>query len=106
MRDKCSHYNDEPTNKDSCEVPSKSAKKREMLALQALGQEIAALSKKQFQKIIFPEENLLDALESYRSIPTKKREARRQVLKLLQCQHRAKTTYGSKKFNNKIPIFF
>ena len=54
-----------------------------MLALQALGQELAALSEKQFQKITFLEENLLDALESYRSIPTKKREARRRQMQFI-----------------------
>tara|TARA_B100000925_G_scaffold164211_1_gene123510 strand:+ start:28 stop:561 length:534 start_codon:yes stop_codon:yes gene_type:complete len=83
MRDKYSHYNEEPIDKNSREVPSKSAKKREMLALQALGHELAALSEKQFQKIIFPEDNLLDALKIYRSIPTKKREARRRQLQFI-----------------------
>tara|TARA_Y100000991_G_scaffold138369_1_gene104266 strand:+ start:2280 stop:2813 length:534 start_codon:yes stop_codon:yes gene_type:complete len=83
MNDKRSHYNDEPIDKDSCEVPSKSAKKRDMLALQALGYELAALSEKQFQQIEFSEDNLLDALKTYRSIPTKRREARRRQMQFI-----------------------
>ena len=54
-----------------------------MLALQALGQELAALSNKQFQKIEFAEDKLLDALKIYRSIPTKKREARRRQMQFI-----------------------
>ena len=54
-----------------------------MLALQALGQEIATLSEKQFQKIQFPEEKLREALEFYRSIPEKKHEARRRQMQFI-----------------------
>ncbi len=54
-----------------------------MLALQALGKELAAISEKQFQKIVFPEDNLLNALEIYRSIPSKKREARRRQMQFI-----------------------
>ena len=65
------------------EAPSKSAKKREMLALQALGQELATLSTQQFQKIQFPEDALREALEFYRGIPEKKHEARRRQMQFI-----------------------
>ena len=54
-----------------------------MLALQALGQELAALSEKQFQKIQFPENALRAALQFYRSIPEKKHEARRRQMQFI-----------------------
>lgn len=54
-----------------------------MLALQALGQELAALSDKQFKKIVFPEDKLREALEFYRSIPDKKHEARRRQMQFI-----------------------
>ena len=54
-----------------------------MLALQALGQELAALSEKQFQKIQFPEDALRQALEFYRDIPEKKHEARRRQMQFI-----------------------
>ena len=54
-----------------------------MLALQALGQELAALSDKQFQEIEFAEDKLLDALKIYRSIPSKRREARRRQMQFI-----------------------
>ena len=54
-----------------------------MLALQALGQELAALSEKQFQKIQFPEDALREALEFYRGIPEKKHEARRRQMQFI-----------------------
>ena len=66
MNDKRSLQNDELIDDERLEAPSKSAKKREMLALQALGQELATLSEKQFQKIQFPEDALREALEFYR----------------------------------------
>ncbi|MBU24943.1 MAG: hypothetical protein CMD99_02815 [Gammaproteobacteria bacterium] len=83
MNDKRSPYNDEPIDNDAHEVPSKSAKKREMSALQALGQELAGLSENQFEKIEFPEGNLCDALRIYRSIPAKKHEARRRQMQFV-----------------------
>ena len=64
MNDKRSLQNDELIDDERLEAPSKSAKKREMLALQALGQELATLSEKQFQKIQFPEDALREALEN------------------------------------------
>ena len=54
-----------------------------MLTLQALGQKLAGLSEKQFQKIQFPEETLCEALEFYRSIPEKKHEARRRQMQFI-----------------------
>jgi len=54
-----------------------------MLALQALGQELAALSDKQFKKIVFPEDKLREALEFYRTIPDKKHEARRRQMQFI-----------------------
>jgi len=54
-----------------------------MLALQALGQELAALSDKQFKKIVFPEDKLRETLEFYRSIPDKKHEARRRQMQFI-----------------------
>ncbi len=54
-----------------------------MLALQKLGQKLAALSEKQFQKIQFPEEALFEALEFYRSLPEKKYEARRRQMQFI-----------------------
>jgi ribosome-associated protein len=83
MNDKRSLQNDELIDDELFEAPSKSAKKREMLALQALGQELAALSDKQFKKIVFPEDKLREALEFYRSIPDKKHEARRRQMQFI-----------------------
>ena len=83
MNDKRSLQNDELIDDERLEAPSKSAKKREMLALQTLGQELAALSEKQFQKIQFPEDTLREALEFYRSIPDKKHEARRRQMQFI-----------------------
>ena len=83
MNDKRSLQNDELIDDERLEAPSKSAKKREMLALQALGQELATLSEKQFQKIQFPEDALREALEFYRSIPEKKHEARRRQMQFI-----------------------
>ena len=54
-----------------------------MLALQALGQELANLSEKRFQKIQFPEDALREALEFYRGIPEKKHEARRRQMQFI-----------------------
>ncbi|MGB2024247.1 MAG: DUF615 domain-containing protein, partial [Litorivicinaceae bacterium] len=64
MNDKRSLQNDELIDDQRLEAPSKSAKKREMLALQALGEALAALSEKQFRKIKFPENKLREALEA------------------------------------------
>ena len=83
MNDRRSPQNDELIDDERLEVPSKSAKKREMLALQALGQELAALSTQQFQKIQFPEDALREALEFYRGIPEKKHEARRRQMQFI-----------------------
>ena len=83
MNDKRSLQNDQLIDDDRLEVPSKSAKKREMLALQALGQELANLSEKQFQKIQFPEDALREALKFYRDIPEKKHEARRRQMQFI-----------------------
>ncbi|MDC3058182.1 DUF615 domain-containing protein [Litorivicinus sp.] len=83
MNDKRSLQNDELIDDDRLKVPSKSAKKREMLALQALGQELATLSEKQFQKIQFPEDALREALEFYRGMPEKKHEARRRQMQFI-----------------------
>jgi ribosome-associated protein len=80
MNDKRSLQNDDLIDEELYREPSKSAKKREMLALQALGQALAALSDKQFQKIEFPEDKLREALEAYRAIPDKKHEARRRQM--------------------------
>ena len=54
-----------------------------MLALQVLGQELAALSEREFQKIQFREDALREALEFYRSIPEKKYEARRRHMQFI-----------------------
>jgi ribosome-associated protein len=83
MNDKRSLQNDQLIDDEFLEAPSKSAKKREMLALQALGQELAALSDKQFKKIVFPEDKLREALEFYRTIPDKKHEARRRQMQFI-----------------------
>ncbi|MEC8126196.1 MAG: ribosome biogenesis factor YjgA [Pseudomonadota bacterium] len=83
MNDKRSLQNDELIDDERPEVRSKSAKKREMLALQALGQELANLSEKRFQKIQFPEDALREALEFYRGIPEKKHEARRRQMQFI-----------------------
>ena len=83
MNDKRSLQNDELIDDEFFGAPSKSAKKRETLALQALGQELAALSDKQFKKIVFPEDKLREALEFYRSIPDKKHEARRRQMQFI-----------------------
>ncbi|MEE2821326.1 MAG: ribosome biogenesis factor YjgA [Pseudomonadota bacterium] len=83
MDDKRSLQNNELIDDERLEAPSKSAKKREMLALQALGQQLATLSEKQFQRIQFPEDTLREALEFYRSIPEKKHEARRRQMQFI-----------------------
>ena len=83
MNDKRSLQNDELIDDEFSEAPSKSAKKREMLALQALGQELAVLSEKQFKKIEFPEDKLREALEFFRSIPSKRHEARRRQMQFI-----------------------
>ena len=54
-----------------------------MLALQALGQELAFLSDKQFKKIEFSGDALREALEFYRTIPEKKYEARRRQMQFI-----------------------
>jgi ribosome-associated protein len=83
MNDKRSFQNNDLTDEELYREPSKSAKKREMLALQALGQALAALSEKQFRKIEFPENKLREALEAYRDIPDKKHEARRRQMQFI-----------------------
>jgi ribosomal 50S subunit-associated protein YjgA (DUF615 family) len=83
MNDKRSLQNDDLIDEELYREPSKSAKKREMLALQALGQALAALSDKQFRKIEFPEDKLREALEAYRAIPDKKHEARRRQMQFI-----------------------
>jgi ribosome-associated protein len=83
MTDKRSIQNDELIDEDFIEAPSKSAKKREMLALQAIGQALAALSDRQFAKIEFPDDKLREALEFYRTIPDKKHEARRRQMQFI-----------------------
>ena len=83
MNDKRSLQNDDLIDEELSREPSKSAKKREMLALQALGQALAALSDKQFRKIEFPEDKLREALEAYRAIPDKKHEARRRQMQFI-----------------------
>ena len=75
--------NDDLIDEELYREPSKSAKKREMLALQALGQALAALSDKHFRKIEFPEDKLREALEAYRAIPAKKHEARRRQMQFI-----------------------
>ncbi len=54
-----------------------------MLALQALGQELAMMSKRQYQKIEFPSEALAEAITFYRGIPDKKHEARRRQMQFI-----------------------
>jgi ribosome-associated protein len=83
MNDKRSLQNDDLIDEKFFEAPSKSAKKREMLALQSLGQELADLSDKQFKKIVFSEDALREALEFYRTIPDKKHEARRRQMQFI-----------------------
>ena len=83
MNDKRSFQNNDLTDEELYREPSKSAKKRQMLALQALGQALAALSEKQFRKIEFPENKLREALEAYRDIPDKKHEARRRQMQFI-----------------------
>jgi ribosome-associated protein len=83
MNDKSSLQNDDLIDEKLHREPSKSAKKREMLALQALGQALAALSDKQFRKIEFQEEKLREALEAYRDIPGKKYEAQRRQMQFI-----------------------
>lgn len=65
------------------EAPSKSAVKREMHALQALGAQLAELPDKQFARIEFADADLKEALEFYRSLPSKKHEARRRQLQFI-----------------------
>ncbi len=83
MNDKNSLQNNEQLKDDDLNVSSKSAKKREMLALQALGQELAMMSKRQYQKIKFPSEALAEAVTFYRGIPDKKYEARRRQMQFI-----------------------
>ena len=82
MNDKRSLQNDELIDDERLEAPSKSAKKREMLALQALGQELATLSEKQFQKIQFPEDGRVRRLNSA-EVFQKKHEARRRQMQFI-----------------------
>jgi ribosome-associated protein len=65
------------------QVPSKSAKKREMLALQALGEALAQLSDNQLKQIDFPDSDLKEALTFYRNQPRKHHEARRRQMQLI-----------------------
>jgi ribosome-associated protein len=83
MNDKRSLKNDQRLVDDSPSAASKSAKKREMLSLQALGQELAELSKRQYAKINFPSESIAEALTFYRGIPDKKYEARRRQMQFI-----------------------
>jgi ribosome-associated protein len=83
MADKRSFINNQRLDDDSPGVTSKSAKKREMLSLQALGQELAELSKRQYAKINFPSESVADALTFYRGIPDKKYEAKRRQMQFI-----------------------
>jgi Uncharacterized protein conserved in bacteria len=64
-------------------LPSKSAKKRDMLALQALGEALAQLTDKQFKRIEFSDSDLKDALIFYRSQPPKQHEARRRQMQFI-----------------------
>ena len=85
MNDKHSLKNDELLDDDSLDVLSKSAKKREMLALQALGDELAALSRRQYAKINFPSEAgaVAEALTFFRSISDKKYESKRRQMQFI-----------------------
>lgn len=54
-----------------------------MTALQALGEQLAELPDRQFQRIEFADESLKEAIVFYRSMPPKQHEARRRQLQYI-----------------------
>lgn len=61
-----SHHNDDEWAEDA--PPSKSARKREMHALQAMGETLVGLTDKQLQQVNITDENLLEAVLECRNI--------------------------------------
>jgi ribosome-associated protein len=66
---------------DYDDTPSKSARKREMLALQELGESLVNLTEKQLAQIPLPNEQLATAVRECRQIPS--RGARKRHLQLI-----------------------
>ncbi len=62
----------------SLEPPSKSQRKRDMTALQRLGQDLTTLGKKQLEKLPLPD-SLIAALAEYQRLPNSNEARRRQL---------------------------
>jgi len=62
----------------SLEPPSKSQRKRDMTALQKLGQDLTTLGKKQLEKLPLPD-TLIAALAEYQRLPNSNEARRRQL---------------------------
>ena len=62
----------------SLEPPSKSQRKRDMTALQKLGQDLTTLGKKQLEKLPLPD-SLIAALAEYQRLPNSNEARRRQL---------------------------
>jgi len=62
----------------SLEPPSKSQRKRDMTALQKLGQDLTTLGKKQLEKLPLPD-SLIAALSEYQRLPNSNEARRRQL---------------------------
>ena len=74
-------YDDDTSPLPGDERPSKSELKRRMLALQALGEELVALSDKQLAQVPIDDERLLQAIREVRRISSN--SARRRHLQLI-----------------------
>jgi ribosome-associated protein len=94
MTDRRSFKKHDIDPEEALEGPSKSAVKREMTALQALGERLAALPDKQFQRIEFADEALAEAIAFYRAMPAKQHEARRRQLQFIGKRMRLAPTDG------------
>lgn len=71
----------DPTDEDGDLTPSKSARKRQMTALQKLGEELVGLSERELVKIPIEDANLLEVIREARSI--RSHSARRRHLQYL-----------------------
>ena len=69
---------DKDSDRDQVEAPSKSARKRDMLALQKLGAQLVELNEQQLQTMRLPE-TLLEAVQEARRLLTKHEAKRRQM---------------------------